>query len=504
MGGGEFFYPPRSAGHAPDRTSYSHPRRQERIAARAALRDVSTLFLNPVYPMSFASTSRRSFLKKASVCAVAPLLLSTKIWSQDKAPSQRLTLGCIGTGKQMGIHLGRLLARDSVQIVAVCDVDTTRREEAKQRIDAAYSAAAGATYKGCTAYNDFRELLARPDIDAVLIATPDHWHAYIAIAAMRAGKDVYCEKPLAYNVHEAVAMMNAVRDTKRVLQTGSQQRSMQEFRVAAELVRNGVLGRVNNIDVHFQDPPVAYNLPAQPLPAGLDWKFWCGPGPLVNYNTELSPRGLPKGYPNWRKTWEFGGGDITDWGAHQIDIAHWALDVDESGPVEMRAPQNWATAMEGGQLVYANGTVLTHKNDVKVRRGISFYGTAGELHVFRGQFELIMGGKTVQRFWTKEQDSATSLERVLALTQREYLANAKIKLAKVSDHFGNFQDCIKSRQRPICDVTIGARTIIACHVMNFGYHYGANVKWDPARNQILSGGDAKWLTRDQYTDGWAV
>ncbi len=148
--------------------------------------------------------------------------------------------------------------------------------------------------------------------------------------------------------------------------------------------------------------------------------------------------------------------------------------------------------------------MLTHKNDLKARRGISFYGTHGTLHVFRGQFELILDGKTVQRFWTKEQDAATSLERVLVLTQREYLADAKMRLPKISDHFGNFTDCIKSRQRPICDVATGASTVIACHVMNFGYHYGANAKWDPVKNQFLSGGDSRWLTREHYRDGWSV
>jgi predicted dehydrogenase len=403
-------------------------------------------------------------------------------------------------GKQMGGHLGSCLNRDDVEVLAVCDVDTTRREHAKKRVDTAYTAKAGADYKGCAAYNDFREIIARKDIDLVIIATPDHWHAYIAIAAVRAGKDVYCEKPLTYNVHEAVELVKEVRKADRVFQVGSQQRSSKEFRIAAELVRNGVLGRVDAIHVSFGDPAKPYTLPAEPMEPGLDWDRWCGPGPLVAYNPALSPRGIHNNYPDWRLTWEFGGGMITDWGAHHIDISQWALNADASGPVEVRAPQNWATAKRGAQLVYADGTVLTHVRG----KGVSFYGTEGVCHVNRGKFELIMEGKTVHKFWDKETDKGTSMEREVTLTEREFLANAKVKLYNSKSHFEDFISCVRSRQRPICDVEIGARSAIACHVMNFAYHYGANAKWNPAKNKFASGGSSKWLTRDHYRGGWSV
>src|SRR5881394_1216800 len=191
---------------------------------------------------SIATTSRR-FLQNSALLLAAPLILPRRVWSQETAPSKRLTVGCIGMGKQMKGHLGNCIGRDDVQVLAVCDVDTTRREAAKKRVDDAYAKKEGAAYKACDAYNDFRELLARKDIDFVMIATPDHWHAYVAIAAVRAGKDVYCEKPLTYNVHEAIELVKAVRKSNRVFQVGSQQRSSKEFRVAAELVRNGILGR---------------------------------------------------------------------------------------------------------------------------------------------------------------------------------------------------------------------------------------------------------------------
>jgi predicted dehydrogenase len=367
-------------------------------------------------------------------------------------------------------------------------------------VDESYSKKEGATYRACDAYNDFREVLARKDIDFVIIATPDHWHAFIAIAAVKAGKDVYCEKPLTHNIHEAIELVKAVRKSNRVFQVGSQQRSSKEFRVACELMRNGVLGRVDAIHVSFGDPAVPFNLPAEEMEPGLDWNMWCGPGPLVHYSSVLSPRGVHDHYPKWRDTWEFGGGMITDWGAHHIDIAQWGLGVDGSGPVEVRAPQNWETAKRGAQLVYADGTVLTHVKG----KGVSFYGTLGECHVNRGKFELILGDKTVHKFWDREKDKGTSMEREVTLTEREYLADAKVKLYNSKSHFQDFIDAIHSRKRPICDVEIGASSVMACHLMNFAYHYGANIKWDPERKKFAKGGSAKWLTRDKYRAGFVV
>ncbi len=400
----------------------------------------------------------------------------------------------------MGGHLRTLIGRDDVEVLAVCDVDTTRREAAKKRVDETYTKKVGETYKGCAAYNDFRELLARKDIDIVFIATPDHWHAYIAIAAVKAGKDVYCEKPLTYNVHEAIELVKAVRKSNRVFQVGSQQRSSKEFRVACELVRNRIIGRVDAIHVSFGDPAEPYHEPEEPLEPGLDWNMWCGPGPLVPYNSMLSPRGIHDHYPKWRNTWEFGGGMITDWGAHHIDIAQWGLGMDENGPVEVRAPESWQTAKRGAQLVYADGTVVTHTKG----KGVSFYGTEGEVHVNRGKFEFILGDKTIHKFWDKEIDKTTSMEREVTLTEREYLADAKVKLYNSKNHHQDFFDAVLSRKRPICDVAIGASSVTACHVMNFAYHYGANAKWDPLRSRFVSGGNSKWLTRDRYRDKWVV
>ncbi len=447
------------------------------------------------------ASSRRQFAKISAAAIAAPFILPSRVWSAETAPSERLTLGFIGMGKMNGGHLSGFLGRKEVQIVAVCDVDTNRRENAKKKVEERYAKDQDASFKGCEAYSDFRKLLDRKDIDAVVIATPDHWHAYIAIAALNAGKDVYCEKPLTHNIHEALALVDAVRKTNKILQTGSQQRSNnQEFRVACELVRNGVLGKIQRVETAFGAPAKPNAYPEEPMEPGLDWDMWCGPGPLAPYSSILSPRGVHNNFPDWRKTREYGGGMITDWGAHHIDIAQWGLDEDGRGPVEIIAPQNHDDAKDGAKLVYASGIPLLHNGGGK---GVSFFGENGEVHVNRGKFELIMGGKAVHKFWDKEQDKGTSLDREVVLTEREYLADAKVKLYKSKNHHEDWMNSIKTREKPICDVAIGASTVISCHLMNQAYYNGGTMKWDPVAHQYTSGGDAKWLTRD-YRGEWTV
>lgn len=442
--------------------------------------------------------SRRSFLAGAFGAVAAPWILPSRVWAADTGGNSRINVGVMGVGMMSTLHLKVLLPRDDIQIVAVCDVDTNRREYAKANVEKHYAAAMpGGAYKGCTAYNDFRELLARKDIDVVINITPDHWHAFIGIAAVQAGKDVYGEKPLTHNVHEALKLTQAVRDTDRIFQTGSQQRSSKEFRIASELVRNGVIGDLKTITTYFTDPAPPYYLGEEPMEPGLDWDMWCGPGPLKPYNSVLSPRGIPTHFPNWRNTREFGGGRVTDWGAHHIDIAQWAMDCDATGPVEVRSPGLVKT--RGAQLVYANGVVLTHNEG----KGVSFYGSDGEVHVNRNKFELFLGGKRIHGFLDKETDKGVSLDRVLALTERDFLQDAKIKLRVSKNHFDDFFDSVRRRQKPICDVAIGAATAISCHLMNMAYNHGASFQWDPQDSTFTQGGDPKWLTRE-YRGPWVV
>jgi predicted dehydrogenase len=389
--------------------------------------------------------------------------------------------------------MNKFLQYPEVQIVAVCDVDTTRRTAAKDKVDKTYS------NTDCRAVNDFREITEDKGIDAVCIATPDHWHAIVALSAVTHGTDVYCEKPLTHNIHEALTLVDTVRKNNRILQTGSMQRSMAEFRVACELVRNGVIGDIKTIDTSFGDPAKPNANPEEPMEPGLDWDRWCGPGPKVPYSSVLSPRGVHTHYPQWRMTREFGGGMITDWGAHHIDIAQWGMGMDENGPVEVKAPADWDDPhARGAQLIYASGIVVTHVDG----KGVEFKGTKGTVSVNRGKFEVVLDGGKTYKFWDKEKDKS-SLQREYTLAERDLLADAKVKLYNSKDQLQDFLACVKSRNKPICDVGIGASSAICCHLMNFAYWHGASFKWDPLKHQFTEGGDTKWLTRE-YRGEWKV
>ncbi len=445
-------------------------------------------------------TSRRTFLKSmAASAAAAPFLLPSRVWSAPTSPNGKLTMGCIGMGTQMRGLLGNFLGQDT-RMVAVCDVDTTRRNAAKKRVDDFYK------NSDCQAYADFREIINRKDIDAVVIATPDHWHAIPTLAALRAGKDVYCEKPLTHNIHEAVEVMKAVDANKRVLQTGSMQRSSKEFRIACELVQNGVIGKIHHVECQFGDPGKPCDLAEEPMEPGLEWDMWCGPGPKRGYSSVLSPRGVHNGFPNWRAYKEYGGGMVCDWGAHHIDIAQWGLGMDNSGPVQVIAPDD-ANAKRGCKLVYANGIYVQHTDGF----GVHFFGSNGEVKVNRGRFVLIVDGKTIAEFAEKKvkkgekaPKSETSCAAEVQKAERAYLKDAKIKLYESKNHVSDFMACVKSRTKPVTSEQVGGHSAICCHLMNQSYYNHAKFTWDPAKFEFTGGtGNPKWLTRD-YRSPWSV
>ena len=443
--------------------------------------------------------NRRDFLKTASMLsAAAPFFLPSKVWGADTAPSNRLTMGFIGMGKQGRYLLNNFLNQET-RVLAVCDVDTTRRNDVKQKVDKHYG------NQDCASYNDFREIIARKDIDAVFIGTPDHWHAIPTLAVLRSGKDVYCEKPLTHNIHEAVEVLKAVDANGRVLQTGSMQRSSNEFRVASELVRNGVIGEIEKVECSFGDPGRPCDLPEETPEPGLDWNLWCGPAPVRPYNSALCPRGIPEGFPAWRTYLEYGSGGVGDWGAHHLDIAQWGLGMDDSGPVEVIPPAD-PTARRGAKLVYAGGITVEHKDGF----GIHFFGKKGEVLVNRGQFVLVLDGKTIASFTEERKKKGasgapeTTCSFEVQKAERAYLANAPIKLYVSRQHITDFLECVKSRKKPITSEQVGARSAICCHLFNQSYYHHARLKWDPAKFEFTGGtGDPKWLTRD-YRSPWTV
>jgi len=440
--------------------------------------------------------TRRSFIKKTALASVAPIILSSHLVTAKNKPSRRINVGFVGMGR-MGTGLLKNAINYDVQVVAVCDVDTNRRKNAQAEVNEYYKRFPEKGTSDCRAYNDFREIIARDDIDAVYIATPDHWHAYPTVTALKAGKDVYCEKPLTHNIHEAITVMDTVKKTGRVLQTGSMQRSMTEFRVVCELVRNGVIGKISHIRCSFGGPGKPCDLPAESMEPGLDWNMWIGPAQMRPYNSVLSPRGIHKHFPKWRNYKEFGGGAVCDWGAHHLDIAQWALDMDDSGPVEALPPESQGDE-KGAVLKYANGIKINHKHG----NGIHFFGDKGEIKVSRGRFELILDGKTVAGY--DKKDRKTSLQRELVLTERRYLKDAKVKVYSSKNHMQDFLDCVESRKKPITNEIVGARSAICCHLMNQTYYNMEKICWDPKKLAFTKGtGKPEWLTRN-YRSPWRV
>lgn len=448
--------------------------------------------------MNSENPNRRHFLKSALAASTAPMILPAGVWAADDAPSKRITMGFIGMGKQNRGLLNGFLGRKNTEVVAVCDVDTTRRESALRQVNDRYRDRAPSGWKGCEAYNDFREMLERRDIDAVCIATPDHWHAIITIAALDSGKDVYCEKPLTHNIHEAKAVIAAVERNQRVLQTGSMQRSMTGFRTACELVRNGCIGDVVKVSCNFGPPGVPCDLPAESMEPGLDWDFWLGPAPGRAYSPVLSPRGNHDHFPAWRDYREYGGGMVTDWGAHHLDIAQWGLGMDESGPVKALPPANPGKDTKGARLVYANGVEVQHGEGI----GVHFFGTEGEVEVTRGRMHFKRGDESIAKFLQREDGG--SLEGAVAKAEKGFLQGASIKLYRSQNHLADFLECVESRKKPITHEGIGGRSAICCHLMNIAYYHGEIVEWNPEDNTLAnSTGKDAWLTR-HYRGPWTV
>jgi predicted dehydrogenase len=404
---------------------------------------------------------RREFLKQ-SVFSLGASVLPPMIIPADTlrledhpAPSDRVVVGVIGTGDLGRRHhlANMLLKNERVEVAAVCDVDRNHRDEAGQTVRTA-------TGKRIGIYHDFRRLLEQKDIQAVLIATPDHWHALTAIAAMEAGKDVYCEKPLSLTIDEGKAMVAAARRYGTVFQTGSQQRSDERFRQACELVRNGKIGTLVKVTTHIGGiGPGEWEAPRTP-PAELDWNFWLGPAPYAEYSPNRC-------HYEFRWYLDYSGGKMTDWGAHHIDIAQWGIGAEGSGPVEVdgkgeffeMGPHDVPGDFEI-RYQYASGVELICYS--RGENGVKFYGTKGWVFVNREKIEA-SDSEILRTEWGSHD----------------------IRLYKSDHHHNNWLDCIASRERCICDVEIGHRSITVCHIGNISMLLRRPLKWDPVKEEFV-------------------
>tara|TARA_R110002167_G_scaffold29972_9_gene99471 strand:+ start:1161 stop:2477 length:1317 start_codon:yes stop_codon:yes gene_type:complete len=411
--------------------------------------------------------SRRKFMQRTSLAVGAITIVPRHVMGRGFiAPSDKINLGFIGLGKQCRGLANRFVANTAAQIVAGSDVWTTKTDLFQTQVRELYAKERKtATYKGIKVYDEYKALLENTGVDAVVIASPDHWHATMAIDALNAGKDVYLEKPLTHRISEGIELVKTVKRTEKILQTGSMQRSSKNFRWACELIRNGYLGDISKVLVNVGDPAIDYNLPEEAMPKEVNWNKWCGPAPLLPYNHRLAPSNNDVDFwPDWRLFKETGGGILCDWGAHMFDIVQWALGKDGSGPVRY-IPPSQKGAVRGLRMFYDNGIEMVHE-DFDRGWGVRFIGSEGTMDVSRSYLET----DPVSILTTELKDSDTRL----------YNSN--------DNHYQDWLDAIKNRTQPLCDVETGHRSASICNIANISYQLGLDLEWDPVEEHFK--GDA--------------
>jgi len=445
--------------------------------------------------------TRRTFLKNTvSVAGVAvfPYIVPSAALGKAGvvAPSNRVVMGCIGTGNQGTNDMKGFLRDNRVQIVAVCDVNrqsdgywdnrTGGREPAKRIVTEHYArASAPGTYRGCRSYEDFRDVLARDDIDAVLIALPDHWHSISVIEAAKAGKDIYGEKPLSLTIAEGRAMSDAVHRYGRVFQTGSQQRSDHNFRRACELVRNGRIGKLHTVKCGLPGgtPDISkqgHRDKPERVPDGFNYDMWLGPAPYAPYCPARC-------HVNFRWILDYSGGQITDWGGHHPDIAQWGMGTENTGPVEIINAKG-EFARDGlyntaksfyFECIYKNGVKLIVSN--KERGGVTFEGTKGWVWANRGRHDA---------------NPKSLLESVIKPDE--------IHLYRSDNHAGNFIDCVLSREEPVAPIETSHRSITIGHLGNIAMRLGRDLKWDPDNEKFINDDQADRMLSRTMRSPWRV
>lgn len=431
--------------------------------------------------------NRRQFLKSFSAVAVSalgfPSIVPASVLGQSgtTAPSNRIVMAGIGFGMQGIPNMRNFLSKDTVQWVAVCDIDEKALFRARDIVNRKYG------NMDCTVYGDFRDLINRKDIDAVSIAVPDHWHAILSIESARAGFDIFGEKPFSHSLIEGRAMCDAVERYDRIWQTGSWQRSVDNFHFACELVRNGRIGKITSVEVGLPsghtDFAGTFGLETLgPPPENLDYDFWVGPAPFIPY----CPARVHK---NWRWNMDFGGGQLMDWIGHHVDIAHWGLGFDETGPVEI---EGWGDFPETGiynsptrfflRAKYADGTpMIIAGGHPEIRRGTKWIGEFGWVWCNRG-----------------------GLETYPSHFIKEYIGPEENRLYKSRDHFQNFLDCVVSRRKTIAPSEVAHRSASVGHLGVIAMEVGRKVRFDPESESILGDPEAERLLSRAYRSPWQI
>ncbi len=431
--------------------------------------------------------TRRGFLATAAASAAAgPWIIPKRAWGADDVapPSERIGLGFVGCGAMNSGHMHHFVNRAGVQVVAVCDVIRQKREEARRRIEEVYADAAGQNaYTGCADYNDFRELIADPNVDAVVVATPDHWHTLPALAAMRAGKDVYVEKPMTLTIEEGRALADEAKRSGRKLQVGSHQRSVGPFRQAVILARTGKLGRLQRVEAGIYTGPSGGVAVEEPVPEGFDYEMWLGQAPWRPYSPAFT-----QGVRPWMYISDFSGGRPTEWGSHHFDIAQWGMDADATGPVEIEGtgvfPQEglydclttWRIEMR-----FADGVTMLSADETYIPQGVKFIGDEGWVFVNRD---------------TIEAEPASLLELPVSADEAGIIES--------HDHAANWLDAIRTGGETVCNAEVGHRAATLCHLTNIAAKLGRKLQWDPAAERFIDAPDADAMISRTMRAPWSL
>jgi myo-inositol 2-dehydrogenase/D-chiro-inositol 1-dehydrogenase len=435
--------------------------------------------------------TRRQFLKGSAVAAASflvPTIVPASVFGAD-APSNRITIGFVGVGRMGSGDMRELLGFKEVHIIAVCDVDSNRVRNAQKTVEAHYARqSAGGTYKGCATFGDYRDLVAQEDIDAVCVVTPDHWHALPSIAAAKAGKDIFLQKPLTLTIREGRVLSDTVRRYNRIFQVGSQQRSDARFHQACELVRNGRVGKLHTVKVGFGTDPGTDPTPPMPVPDNLNYDMWLGQAPWAAYTEKRVHPQKDYDRPGWLRIADYGAGMITGWGAHHNDIAQWGMGTEYTGPVEIEGqadfPKDGLWDVHGDfsiEYTYANGVKVICADNKKNKQGVVFEGSEGWVYVRRGFIDA------------QPKSLLTST-----------IGPNEIHLYKSNNHKANWLECIKSRAETIAPAEIGHRSCTVCLLGDIAMRLGRKLRWDPDKERFIGDEQANKMLWRPMRSPWTL
>lgn len=444
--------------------------------------------------------SRRKFMKTAvragvggvAVLAGFPSIVPSSVLGKN-SPSNRINVGAIGAGRISRVHdMPGVWKREDAVITAVCDLDKKRLEDARKLVNDFYTGKTGKPYDGVTQYADYRELLQNRDIDAVLISTPDHWHAIIGIAAVEAGKDVYLQKPASLTIAEGRALSDVVHRTGRILQIGSQQRSSPQFRYAAELVRNGRIGELKTVQIGLPGDPSGPEEHEMPVPSNLNYDMWLGSTPYVYYTEKRVHPQTDYSRPGWLRCEQFGAGMITGWGSHHVDCAHWAMDTEYTGPIEISGtaqfPAKGLWDVHGDfrtEAKYANGVTMIISGAFP--NGVRFEGTEGWIFVSRGN-EAVTASDPAARLKDAQALAASDPKIITSV-----IGPSETHLYESKDHHANWLDCVRSRKAPIAPIEVGHRSCSACLLNHAAMKLKRKLHWNPVKERFRNDDEANGL-----------